>query len=88
MRKALSVKEVQRGRQLGLALKEQRGSRSSTEISTRAGVSVDTLRKLEQGRIPTPGFFVIASLADVLGTTLETLNEACRQEKKTNVNDH
>jgi len=38
-----------------------------------AGVSPETLRKIETGRIATPAFPTIAALADVLGLSLDTI---------------
>jgi transcriptional regulator with XRE-family HTH domain len=42
-----------------------------TEIAAASGVPVETLRKIETGRIATPAFFTIAALATVLGLSLE-----------------
>jgi hypothetical protein len=36
-------------------------------------VPVETLRKIESGRIPTPAFFTVAALADVLRVDLADL---------------
>jgi transcriptional regulator with XRE-family HTH domain len=41
------------------------------EIALDAGVSPETLRKIETGRIATPAFPTIAALADVLGLSLD-----------------
>jgi len=38
-----------------------------------AGVSPETLRKIETGRIATPAFPTIAALADVLGLSLDAV---------------
>jgi len=40
----------------------------------RPGISAETLRKIETGRIPTPAFFTVAALADVLGLSLDGLS--------------
>lgn len=42
-------------------------------IAATAGVSVETLRKIETGRIPTPAFFTVSALADAVGMSLDTL---------------
>jgi transcriptional regulator with XRE-family HTH domain len=42
-------------------------------IAAKAGISVETLRKIESGRIPTPAFFTVAALAGVLGVSLDEL---------------
>ena len=38
-----------------------------------AGVSPETLRKIETGRIATPAFPTIAAIADVLGLSLDAV---------------
>ncbi len=38
-----------------------------------AGVSPETLRKIETGRVATPSFPTIAAIADVLGLSLDRL---------------
>lgn len=43
------------------------------EIALDAGVSPETLRKIETGRIATPAFPTIAALADVLGLSLDVV---------------
>jgi transcriptional regulator with XRE-family HTH domain len=40
-----------------------------------AGVSPETLRKIESGRVATPAFSTIAAIADVLGVSLDALWE-------------
>ena len=43
------------------------------EIAAKAGVSVETVRKIERGRVPTPAFFTIVALADAVGISLPAL---------------
>lgn len=38
-----------------------------------AGVSPETLRKIESGRVATPAFRTIAAIADVLGLSLDAV---------------
>jgi DNA-binding XRE family transcriptional regulator len=38
-----------------------------------AGVSPETLRKIESGRVATPAFPTIAAIADVLGLSLDAV---------------
>lgn len=46
-----------------------------------AGVSPETLRKIESGRVATPAFPTIAAIADVLGLSLdEVWAEICRPQ--------
>jgi transcriptional regulator with XRE-family HTH domain len=43
------------------------------EVSAAAGIPVETLRKIETGRIVTPAFFTVAALAHALDVELATL---------------
>jgi transcriptional regulator with XRE-family HTH domain len=63
--------EIERGRRLGAMLRAARGPVSLSEVATAAGISVETLRKIETGRIPTPAFFTVVALARVLGLSLD-----------------
>ena len=47
------------------------------DVAAVAGVPVETLRKIESGRIPTPAFFTVAALAAALGIPLAELAEQC-----------
>ncbi|MER6005930.1 helix-turn-helix transcriptional regulator [Nonomuraea angiospora] len=73
VRPPLTLEERLRGEQLGLVLRRARGERSIVEVAAAAGMSAETLRKIETGRIATPAFFTIAALADVLGISLDHL---------------
>jgi transcriptional regulator with XRE-family HTH domain len=69
----LTPEEVERGRRLGQLLRAARGSASIGQVAAAAGISVETLRKIETGRIPTPAFFTIDALARALGLSLDGL---------------
>jgi transcriptional regulator with XRE-family HTH domain len=73
VRPPLSPEEHARGERLGKLLREARGTRSMTEIAAASGVPVETLRKIETGRIATPAFFSIAALAATLDLSLEEI---------------
>lgn len=75
VRTPLTADERERGLTLGRALQRSRGSRSAAEVALRAGISLDTLRKIERGAIVTPAFFTVAALADVLDLDLNELAE-------------
>jgi transcriptional regulator with XRE-family HTH domain len=69
----LTASERERGAALGRALQHARGERSAAEVAFRAGISLDTLRKIERGAIATPAFFTVAALARVLEVNLAVL---------------
>lgn len=78
VRLPLSPDEVRRGQRLGTLLREARGDRSMLDVALAAGVSPETLRKIETGRIATPAFPTIAALAEALGLSLDRLWEGVR----------
>ena len=71
VRTPLTPEERERGERLGALLRAARGDRSMVEVAAAAGVSAETLRKIETGRAPTPAFFTVAALAGVLGLSLD-----------------
>jgi transcriptional regulator with XRE-family HTH domain len=73
VRSPLSDTDRERGLALGRTLQRARGRRSAAEVALQAGISLDTLRKIERGAIPTPAFFTVAALASVLRLDLSTL---------------
>ncbi|MBB3049743.1 transcriptional regulator with XRE-family HTH domain [Prauserella isguenensis] len=73
VRVPLSEAERLRGERLGVALRGARGDRSMVEVASDAGISVETLRKIETGRIPTPAFFTVLAIADAVGLPLDDL---------------
>jgi transcriptional regulator with XRE-family HTH domain len=75
VRTPLTQDERTRGLALGQALQRARGPRSAAEVAGLAGISLDTLRKIERGAIATPAFFTVAALARVLNLDLRTLAE-------------
>jgi transcriptional regulator with XRE-family HTH domain len=80
VRTPLTPGERERGMVLGRALQSARGTRSAAEVALRAGISLDTLRKIERGAIPTPAFFTVAALARVLDLDLARLAETATPE--------
>ncbi|MEV3992695.1 helix-turn-helix transcriptional regulator [Streptomyces sp. NPDC049837] len=77
VRTPLTPEERERGERLGQLLREARGPRSMVEIAAAAGLSAETLRKIETGRAPTPAFFTVAALAGVLGLSMDDLVSRC-----------
>lgn len=43
------------------------------DVALDAGVSPETLRKIESGRVATPAFTTVAAIAAVLGLSLDTI---------------
>ncbi|MET8289923.1 helix-turn-helix domain-containing protein [Streptomyces sp. NPDC048448] len=74
VRTPLTPEERERGELLGQLLREARGGRSMVEVAATAGVSAETLRKIETGRAPTPAFFTVAALARALGLSMDDLD--------------
>ncbi|MEU0153462.1 helix-turn-helix domain-containing protein [Micromonospora fulviviridis] len=73
VRLPLTPAEVERGQRLGALLRRARGERSMLHTALNAGVSPETLRKIESGRVATPAFPTIAAIADVLGLSLDAV---------------
>ena len=80
VRTPLTPEERERGERLGRLLREARGARSMTDVAASAGISAETLRKIETGRAPTPAFFTVAALAAALGLSMDELIGRCAQE--------
>ncbi|WP_075743706.1 MULTISPECIES: helix-turn-helix domain-containing protein [Actinoalloteichus] len=73
VRPPLSGVERERGERLGVLLRRARGDRSMAQIASVAGVSTETLRKIETGRVPTPAFFTVVALAAALDLPLDAV---------------
>ncbi|MGW0368015.1 helix-turn-helix domain-containing protein [Streptomyces coeruleorubidus] len=77
VRTPLTPEERERGERLGRLLRAARGDRSMAEVAARAGISPETLRKIETGRAPTPAFFTVAALAGTLELSMDELAGQC-----------
>ncbi|MDL5154640.1 helix-turn-helix domain-containing protein [Actinomycetospora termitidis] len=82
VRVPLTPEDHERGRLLGLALREARGDRPMTEVAAAVGMSPETLRKIESGRVPTPAFFTVAALAEELAVPLADLVATCDASRR------
>jgi len=76
VRTPLTADERKRGLALGRALQRARGRRSAADVARQAGISLDTLRKIERGAIATPAFFTVAALARALRIDLTWLADS------------
>ncbi|MGB3439886.1 MAG: helix-turn-helix transcriptional regulator [Actinophytocola sp.] len=74
VRPPLSEQDRERGLRLGEILRAARGDRTTVEVAAQAGISVETLRKIEHGRVPTPAFFTVVSIARAVGVPLDSLD--------------
>ena len=81
VRVPLTPDEVRRGQEIGALLREARGARTLMDVAVGAGISPETLRKIETGRIATPAFFTIMALCDALGTTADELAASTAAER-------
>jgi transcriptional regulator with XRE-family HTH domain len=77
VRPPLSPAERARGERLGAILRQARGTRSMADVAAESGVPVETLRKIETGRIATPAFFTVVALGAALGVDLERVAARC-----------
>lgn len=70
---ASTLKNVGKG--VGSRLADSRRGRgiSGQELAVRSGLSIDTVRSIEAGRIPNPGIVTMAKLAIVLEASLDEL---------------
>lgn len=73
VRLPLSPEQRDYGRRLGALLRDARGARSLPDVAVAAGLSAETLRKIETGRIATPSFTVVAGLCRELELSLDEL---------------
>ncbi|GAA1325796.1 MULTISPECIES: helix-turn-helix transcriptional regulator [Brachybacterium] len=71
VRLPLTPDEIARGERLGAVLRRARGERPLLRVALDAGVSPETLRKIESGRVATPSFPTIAAIAAELGLSLD-----------------
>ena len=77
VRAPLTPQERERGKQLAAVLRAARGSMSLVQLATETGLSHETLRKIEAGRIPSPSFFTVAAIADALDISLDYIASLC-----------
>ncbi|MEV6096755.1 helix-turn-helix transcriptional regulator [Nocardia sp. NPDC051981] len=75
VRLPLTPAQLEAGRRLGAALRAARGGRELPEVAASAGISPETLRKIESGRLPTPAFGTVVALSRALDIPLDELAE-------------
>ncbi|MBB2943480.1 transcriptional regulator with XRE-family HTH domain [Actinoplanes lutulentus] len=75
VRQPLTPQQIAAGQRLGVALRAARGGRSLVEVAVAAGMSPETLRKIEAGRLPAPAFGTVVCLSQALDVPLSELAE-------------
>ncbi|MEV0342400.1 helix-turn-helix transcriptional regulator [Nocardia sp. NPDC050713] len=78
VRLPLTPAQIEAGRRLGARLRAARGERELTEVATAAGISPETLRKIETGRLPSPAFGTVVALSQALELPLQELADTWR----------
>ncbi|WP_026342699.1 helix-turn-helix transcriptional regulator [Nocardia sp. BMG111209] len=73
VRVPLTPAQVEAGRRLGAQLRALRADRDLAAVATAAGISPETLRKIETGRLPSPAFGTVVGLSRALGVPLQDL---------------
>ena len=73
VRQPLTAEQIAAGRRLGAALRAIRAARSLVEVALAAGISPETLRKIEAGRLPAPAFGTVVGLSQALEVPLSDL---------------
>ena len=73
VRPPLTPEQIEAGRRLGALLRRARAGRDLAEVANAAGISPETLRKIETGRLPSPGFGTIICLGDALNLPIQEL---------------
>jgi DNA-binding phage protein len=76
VRVPLSPEQVKAGQRLGTLIRAARAGRDPELIARHAGISPETLRKIEVGRIPSPSFGTVIGLCKALGMPLQNAVDA------------
>jgi DNA-binding phage protein len=76
VRVPLSPEQLQAGTRLGALIRTARAGRDPALIARHAGISPETLRKIEVGRIPSPSFGTVLGLCAALGMPLQKAVDA------------
>ncbi|MBB5917023.1 transcriptional regulator with XRE-family HTH domain [Nocardia transvalensis] len=73
VRLPLTPAQVEAGRRLGTYLRDARAGRDPVVVARAAGISPETLRKIESGRLPSPAFGTVVGLSRALDIPLQDL---------------
>ncbi|WP_163801294.1 helix-turn-helix transcriptional regulator [Mycolicibacterium sediminis] len=78
VRVPLSPEQVAAGRRLGSLIRTARAGRDPEAVARDAGISPETLRKIEVGRMPSPSFGTVVGLCQALDMSLQDAVAAWR----------
>ncbi|MDI2027837.1 helix-turn-helix transcriptional regulator [Saccharopolyspora sp. TS4A08] len=78
VRLPLTPDQVESGARVGKMLRDARAGRDLVETARAAGISPETLRKIESGRLPTPAFGTVVGLCDALDLPIHEVAEVWR----------
>lgn len=78
VRVPLSPEQLEAGQRLGALIRTARAGRDPEMIAREAGISPETLRKIEVGRMPSPSFGNVVAICSALGMPLQDAVEAWR----------
>lgn len=76
----MTDEQQQQGKALGVRLSAMRGTVTQADLASRAGMSLDTLRKIELGKVAGPSFFFIGQIVDAAGGRLDALWAEMRRD--------
>jgi transcriptional regulator with XRE-family HTH domain len=75
VRVPLTPEQLEAGRRLGALVREARAGRDPIGVARSAGISPETLRTIESGRMPSPGFGTVVGLCEALELPVQTAAE-------------
>jgi DNA-binding Xre family transcriptional regulator len=80
VREPLTPAQLRAGQRLGGLLRAARAGRDPADVARAAGISPETLRKIEVGRIPSPSFGTVVGLCDALDLDLAEVAQVWRSD--------
>ncbi|MFT4126033.1 MAG: helix-turn-helix transcriptional regulator [Gordonia sp. (in: high G+C Gram-positive bacteria)] len=78
VRVPLTPEQLEAGRRLGALLRRSRAGRAPEDVARAAGISPETLRKIEVGRIATPSFGTVVAICDAIELPIAEAVDAWR----------
>ncbi|MGV9671050.1 MULTISPECIES: helix-turn-helix domain-containing protein [unclassified Gordonia (in: high G+C Gram-positive bacteria)] len=81
----LTPEQIEAGCRLGALLRSQRAGRDPEAVARQAGISPETLRKIEVGRIPSPSFGTVVAICDAIDLPIQVAVEVWRNGPATSV---